>query len=225
MTTETQILQELVEAVSRPDWWAIGITAVNALFLGWLAWRQYQLQKRQTKLQEQQVRQQEYAIYSQLYKLLKVADNKIDFFLDDIRNSIVLAPYATVGVYERQLQETQALLDELLKSKLDFEIKFSKDFFDVSSYQRILTHMQFILGQMNELAKSGEIKFKSYSAAFDTNSDADIACVNHIIACITNINVINAHRNALLDFVNQKKELRANGNDILAKIRERCKVE
>lgn len=225
MTTINQILQKLVEAVSRPDWCAIGISAVNALFLGRLAWRQYQLQKRQTKLQEQQVRQQEYAIYSQLYKLLKVADNKIDFFLDDIRNSIALAPYSTLVVYERQLQETKTLLDELLKSKLDFEIKFSKDFFDVSSYQRILTHMQFILGQMNELAKSGEIKFKSYSAAFDTNSDADIACVNHIIACITNINVINAHRNALLDFVNQKKKLRANGNDILEKIRERCKVE
>lgn len=218
-------MEKFCEFITNPDWWSVILSAISTIAVIVIAVIQIRMQRKQTKLQEQQNQQREYEIYNKLYKLLKVADNKIDFFLDDIRNSIVLAPYATVGVYERQLQETQALLDELLKSILDFEIKFSKDFFDVSSYQRILTHMQFILGQMNELAKSGEIKFKSYSAAFDTNSDADIACVNHIIACITNINVINAHRNALLDFVNQKKELRANGNDILAKIRERCKVE
>lgn len=253
MTTETQILKELVEAVSRPDWWAIGITAVNAVIVIVLTFwqlclnkRQTQIQERQnelqaqqvklqeqqnqqqeyqTKLQEQQIRQQEYDIYSRLYKLVKMADDKIDFFLYSIRSIIPLAPYSTTVAYEQQLQEITALLGELTQNRFDFEIKFSKDFFDTSSYQRILTHMQFILGQMNELAKSGETKFKSHSAAFDTDSDADIACVNHIIACITNINVINAHRNALLDFVNQKKELRANGNDILAKIRERCKVE
>ena len=226
MENETNILlSELVEAVSRPDWWAIGITAVNAVIMAWLAWRQYQLQKQQTKLQEQQIRQQEYEIYSRLYKLVKMADDKIDFFLYSIRSIIPLAPYSTTVAYEQQLQEITALLVELTQNRFDFEIKFSKDFFDTSSYQRILTHMQFILGQMNESAKSGEIKFKAYSTTFDTDNDADIACVNHIIACITNTNVINARRNALLDFVNQKKQLRANGNDILAKIRERCNVE
>ena len=67
-------LDGLVEAVNRPDWWAIGITAVNALFLGWLAWRQYQLQKQQTKAQE-------YKLYRELYDLILNIDWLIGNFL------------------------------------------------------------------------------------------------------------------------------------------------
>ena len=52
MDTNTQILQELVEAVNRPDWWAIGITVVNALIMVWLGWKQYKLQEEQSKSQE-----------------------------------------------------------------------------------------------------------------------------------------------------------------------------
>ena len=44
MDYETKILlNKLVEAVDSPDWWAIGITIVNALIMAWLGWRQYKL--------------------------------------------------------------------------------------------------------------------------------------------------------------------------------------
>ena len=45
-------LVDEVEKLNSPDWWAIGITVVNALMMVWLAWRQYKLQQRQTKQQE-----------------------------------------------------------------------------------------------------------------------------------------------------------------------------
>ena len=114
MTTETQILQELVEAVSRPDWWAIGITAVNVVIVIVLTlWQlclnkrqtqiqerqnelqeeQTRLQKQQNKLQEQQIRQQEYEIYSRLYKLVKKADVEIDEYLDEITSSLGVIPW------------------------------------------------------------------------------------------------------------------------------------
>ena len=75
MTPETQILQELVETVNRPDWWTIGITSaitiINAAIMVWLGVKQYQLQKQQTKLQERQTKQQEYDIYRRLYRNLR----------------------------------------------------------------------------------------------------------------------------------------------------------
>ena len=42
------------ETVNRPDWWTIGITAVNAVIMVWLGWKQYKLQKQQNKIQEYQ---------------------------------------------------------------------------------------------------------------------------------------------------------------------------
>lgn len=67
MNEETNILlAELVEAVNRPDWWAIGITAVNAVIvIGLTLWqlclnkRQTQIQERQNELHQQQIRLQE----------------------------------------------------------------------------------------------------------------------------------------------------------------------
>ena len=45
MTAEAEILQELVKAVNRPDWWTIGITSaitiINAAIMVWLGWNQY----------------------------------------------------------------------------------------------------------------------------------------------------------------------------------------
>ena len=54
MTGETKILFEqladainanqiginrIVEAINSPDWWTIGITAVNAVIMVWLGWK------------------------------------------------------------------------------------------------------------------------------------------------------------------------------------------
>ena len=121
MTTETQILQELVEAVSRPDWWAIGITAVNAVIMAWLAWRQVRLQRQQTKLQEQQIRQQEYAIYSQLYKLVRSSNIEINNFLDNVHKSFWGRYFhrADKGYLKEKKDYIDGLLNELEQNAIN----------------------------------------------------------------------------------------------------------
>ncbi len=74
MNTDTQILEELVEAVNSPDWWAISITVVNALIMVWLGWKQYKLQQQQKKVQE-------YEVYRMLYAMIKESDWCIGSYL------------------------------------------------------------------------------------------------------------------------------------------------
>lgn len=67
MDYETRIyLEKLIGAVDSPDWWSIGITAVNALIVvGLTIWqlclnrKQTKIQERQNELQEQQLKIQE----------------------------------------------------------------------------------------------------------------------------------------------------------------------
>ena len=67
MNYETKIyLEKLIGAVDSPDWWSIGITAVNALIVvGLTIWqlclnrKQTKIQERQNELQEQQLKIQE----------------------------------------------------------------------------------------------------------------------------------------------------------------------
>lgn len=228
MATKTQILQELVEAVNRPDWWAIGITAVNALFLGWLAWRQYQLQKQQTKLQEQQIRQQEYAIYSQLYKLVRSSNVEINAFLENIHHSFWGRNYyrADKGYFKEKKEYIDKLLNELEQNALDFEIKFSKDFFNISDYCTVLTQMSIILQLLNEFVEKDMIYMEMGSIRMSYPSDKENeAYAQNIAEHIKDVKVrplIYAH---ILSFAKARDKVRANGNDILEKIRERCKVE
>lgn len=229
MTTETQILQELVEAVSRPDWWAIGITAVNALFLGWLAWRQYQLQKQQTKLQEQQIRQQEYAIYSQLYKLVQKADVEIDYYLDEITSSLGVVPWkrAEDGFLQRKLDYLLELRKDLEQSAIDFEIKFSKDFFDLEGYRHILSSMTLNLRNLVKMVEEKKMIFDGAGSQTINGVDGDIekGMAYYIAQHIKDKQYKVAISSNFLHFIEDRKKLRANGNDILEKIRERCKVE
>ena len=229
MDYKTQILQELVEAVNRPDWWAIGITAVNALFLGWLAWRQYQLQKQQTKLQEQQIRQQEYEIYSRLYKLVQKADVEIDYYLDEITSSLGVAPWkrAEDGFLQRKLDYLLELRKDLEQSAIDFEIKFSKDFFDLKGYRHILSSMTFNLRHLVKMVEEKQMYYDGPGPQSISSVEGSIekGQVYYIAQHIKDRQYEVAVGSNLLHFIEDRKKLRANGNDILAKIRERCKVE
>ena len=229
MDYKTQILQELVEAVNRPDWWAIGITAVNALFLGWLAWRQYQLQKQQTKLQEQQIRQQEYAIYSQLYKLVKKADVEIDEYLSEITRSLGVVPWkrAEDGFLQRKLDYLLELRKDLEQSAIDFEIKFSKDFFDLEGYRHILSSMTFNLRHLVKMVEEKQMYYDGPGpqSISSVEGSTEKGQVYYIAQHIKDKQYEVAVGSNLLHFIEDRKKLRANGNDILAKIRERCKVE
>ena len=158
MDYETKILlNKLVEAIDSPDWWAIGITAFNALIMAWLAWRQVKLQRQQTQLQEQQIRQQEYEIYNRLYKLVKNVDAEIDRYLDEIIDSLGVIPWkrAKDGFLQRKFDYFLELRNELEQNALDFEIKFSKEFFNLGAYRSILAvmihNLQLLDQQYHEL--------------------------------------------------------------------------
>ena len=144
MDYETNILLnrlvEEVEKLNNPDWWTIGITIVNALIMAWLGWRQY-------KLQQQQVLQQEYEIYSQLYKLVKRADVEIDHYLDEITSSLGVVPWmkAENGFLKLKLDYIEQLCKELEQNAIDFEIKFTKNFFDLNGYRDVLGFMAYNL--------------------------------------------------------------------------------
>ena len=56
MTAETEILQNLVEAVNRPDWWSVIATIFAAIVAAVIT---YALGRRQNRLQEQQLKLQE----------------------------------------------------------------------------------------------------------------------------------------------------------------------
>lgn len=228
MTTETRILQELVEAVKTPDWWAIGITIVNALIMAWLAWRQYKLQRQQTKLQEQQIRQQEYEIYSRLYKLVKNADYEINDYLENIADSFGGVPFqrADSGFIKTKLAYITKLHEDLSQHFTDYEIKFSRDFFDYRGYSAIFGTMLHNLQLIDEMVDKGQVEYdiNGYDIV-PVEGSMEKGYAFYIVKHIKDAKYRTIITSNLLNFVKRKEKLREGGNDILAKIRERCKVE
>ena len=229
MTSETEIMKELVEAIERPDWWAIGITVVNAVIMAWLACRQVKLQRQQTKLQEQQIRQQEYEIYSRLYKLVKKVDAEIDGYLDEIIASLGVVPWkrAKDGFLQRKFDYLLELRNELEQNALDFEIKFSKEFFNLDGYRGILATMIHNLQLLVKMVEGEQLLYDYGCSQIIRNVEGcmEKGKVYYIAQHIKDKQYENAIGSNLLGFVKQRQTLRANGNDILEKIRERCKVE
>lgn len=158
MDTNTQILQELVEAINRPDWWTIGITSaitiINATIMVWLGWRQYKLQKQQTYAQE-------YGIYKKLYLLLKNANDEIDDFLISI-NAALWAPQhkSNRDLLPHKLAYIESLRKNLLENYTDYELKFSSKTFNGDTYLRILTLMSRIVRQTIESLDKDEVVLK-----------------------------------------------------------------
>lgn len=159
MTTETQILQELIEAVSRPDWWAIGITAVNAVIMAWLAWRQVELQRQQTKLQEQQMRQQEYELYRQLFDLVNSIYRQTRGFVFDIYWGIAFycAMAHDNSYWIEQQQKISKIESELKRHSADIELKFPEEILTREKYFFLLSSMSTVVRSVSTMIKDGEI--------------------------------------------------------------------
>ena len=233
MDYETNIvLNRLIEEVGElnsPDWWVIGITVVNALIMAWLGWRQYKLQQRQTKLQEQQILQQEYEIYSKLYKLVKRADVEIEHFLGEIVESlgVIRSKRADNGFLKLKLDYIERLCKDLEQNAIDFEIKFTKEFFDLNGYQKILGFMAYNLKSLVIMVEEKKMHYDIPGSVTIDSVDASMekGQAYYIAQHIKDKQYEAIIGSNLLSFIERKNELRENNNDILAKIRERCKVE
>ena len=228
---DNTLINRLIESIDKlnsPDWWTIGITIVNALIMVWLGWRQYKLQQRQTKLQEQQTLQQEYDIYSRLYKLVKNADVEIDHFLDEITYSLGVIPSrkAENGFLKLKLDYIEQLRKDLDENAIDFEIKFDKEFFNLNGYKAILGFMVYNLKSLVKMIDEKKITYDSFSQTIHSvDGCMEKGKAHYIAQHIKDKRYEAVIGSNLLDFVERRKKLRENNNDVLAIIRKRCKVE
>ncbi len=239
MDGEIQILlNELIEAINRPDWWVIGITAINAVIIISLTiWQlrlnkrqneiqeyQNKLQEQQNQLQEQQIKQQEYAIYRQLYIMVSRVNTEIKYFFHNIDYALWTPIYNQDKEYLKRKQiEIEDLERCLTENYIDYDLKFSKEIFDNKGYSQILSLMKYTLQQINTFIKDVEIEpdaqIKSYAPGSqeDTNARAIVMQFGDKDAQLL-------LSQCFEEFIKQKRELNCN-NNILQKIRDYCRIE
>lgn len=244
MTTETQILQELVEAVSRPDWWAIGITAVNAVIVIVLTlWqlclnkrqtqiqeRQNELQAQQVKLQEQQNRQQDYEVYRRMYALIREINCTAKSCISTIYNflSIPLFSIHDKDYLGKYVDDNLELEKNLADTRVDFELRLSQNLPDIDKYAHLLAAMHSVLQHINllhieHIAVVQEDEERKRLVLFATNKYK----IENVIDKISERIVDEGYRREVKDeLIKLNKDIdEVLAMDTLGKIRERCKVE
>lgn len=219
--------------ITNPDWWSVIATFLAAIVAAWITYkfakRQNELQEQQIKLQEQQILQQEYEIYSKLYKLVKRADVEIEHFLGEIVESlgVIRSKRADNGFLKLKLDYIERICNDLEQNAIDFEIKFTKDFFDLDGYRDILGFMAYNLKSLVMMVEEKKMHYDIPGSITIDSVDASLekGQAYYIAQHIKDKQYEAIIGSNLLSFIERKNELRENNNDILAKIRERCKVE
>lgn len=220
MDYETQIyLDKLIEAVDSPDWWAIGITVVNALIMVWLGWRQYKLQKQQTYAQE-------YETYKNFYLLIRNANIEIDNFLDNILMAMWEPHYTNDKDYlKRKHIQVDAIYKELNKNIVDYELKLSNNLVDVNGYLYLLSTMSRLYQYFDKAMEYDNIKMDTGSRSISYEYDKrDEALMTDIIQHLKYPMLKDAYKSYLSDFIYYKNKTRCDSN-ILDKIKDKCKIE
>ncbi len=223
MTPDTQILQELVEAVNRPDWWTIGITSaitiINAAIMVWLGVNQYKLQKRQTEAQE-------YDVYRKLYILLSNANSQIDGFLNDLDKAL-WEPFYNMD--KEFLKRKQASIDKLMKdlrdSYIDYDLKFSKEAFDKDGYLQVLSLMFRIIQHITISLDKDEVEiFRGVQTITSERGKEDEAYALHITSHFKGDYLRNVLIQNLESFIELKRKVRCD-DVVLERIRTKCKID
>lgn len=223
MTAEAEILQELVKAVNRPDWWTIGITSaitiINAAIMVWLGWNQYKLQKRQTEAQE-------YDIYRKLYILLSNANSQIDGFLNDLDKAL-WEPYYNMD--KEFLKRKQTFINKLMKDLrdgyIDYELKFSKEAFNKDGYLQILSLMSRIIQQTIISLEKDEVEiFRGVQTITSERGKEDEAYALHITLHFKENYLRNVLIQNLESFIELKRKVRCD-DVVLDRIRTKCKID
>lgn len=222
---EQDILFELIEVISRPDWWAIGITVVNAAIMIWLGWRQYKLQQQQTELQKRQTEAQEYDIYRRLYLLVSNANNEIDEFLSNLYMA-TWQPHIQMDkeYLSRKQKYIEQLRKDLSENYWDYKLKFSQESFNTDGYHRILSQMFYVLQQFNESMTKGEVNIAQGCQQFTCERGKEDETYAFIIASrFKTMDLKNMIMGGLMNFVEHKKALRGN-DEILDSIKAKCRI-
>lgn len=216
-------LDGLVEAVNRPDWWAIGITSaitiINAAIMVWLGWNQYKLQKRQTEAQE-------YNVYRKLYILLSNANSEIDNFIEEL-DRLLWAPWhnSDKNALSRKKTHIDKLLSDLRESYVDYELKLSKETFNKNGYLKILSLMSRVLQHTIDSLEKGEAQLsQGYQTIYNVNGDMEEGDIRHICSHFKGGVMLDALYQTLKQFVELKKSVRCD-DSLLESIRAKCKID
>lgn len=219
-------MEKLTDFLTNPEWWSVIATFTTAVVAAYVT---HKIGKRQNELIKQQIRQQEYDIYSQLYKLVKKADVEIDYYLSEITGSLGVDPWkkAKEGFLKNKLEYINQLRSELQQNALNFEIKFTKDFFDVDCYGDVLDIMIHNLKLLDKMVNEDKMIFEESNSQRIFNIDGSIekGQAYYIAQHIKDKTYENIIGSNLLYFIEQRDKLRSGSNNILERIRERCKVE
>ena len=226
MEQEIQVvLSDLIKVISRPDWWTIWITIVNAAIMVWLGWRQYKLQQQQTELQKRQTEAQEYEIYRRLYILVSNANNEIDEFLKNLFKATWL-PHIQMDkdFLLRKQRYIEQLKKDLSENYLDYKLKFSKETFNADGYLNIISQMLYIVQQFNESIAKGEVNIARGSQQFTCERGKEDEKYAYIIASrFKTLDLEGMIMGGLMNFVEQKNALVCS-DKILDAIKERCRI-
>ena len=226
MEQEIQVvLSELIKVISRPDWWTIGITVVNAAIMVWLGWRQYKLQQQQTELQKRQTEAQEYEIYRRLYLLVNNANNEIDEFLKNLYMG-TWQPHIQMDkdYLLRKQKYIEQLRKDLSENYWDYKLKFSQESFNTDAYHRILSQMYYVLQQFNESMLKGDIEIARGSQQFICERGKEDETYAFIIASrFKTMDLKDMIMGGLMNFAEQKKTLRGS-DEILSIIKNKCRI-
>lgn len=226
MEQETQVvLSELIKVISRPDWWTIGITVVNAAIMVWLGWRQYKLQQQQTELQKRQTEAQEYEIYRRLYLLVNNANNEIDEFLKNLYMG-TWQPHIQMDkdYLLRKQKYIEQLRKDLSENYWDYKLKFSQEFLNVDGYHNILSQMFYVLQQFNESMTKGEVNIAQGCQQFTCERGKEDEAYAFIIASrFKTMDLKDMIMGGLMNFAEQKQALRKS-DEILDLIKAKCRI-
>ena len=222
MDYETKIyfdnLIEAVEKLDSPDWWAIGITVVNALIMIWLGWKQYTLQKQQTNAQE-------FSTYRDLYNVIKEANFQIDNFLANLWKAEWKPTYQFDANFLKDRYDELSNLCRMLNDNItDYELKFSKDFIDINGYHSISQLMLRVYRDMSRLASENKIIYiEGMQRIFYNQDNEDEAFIDAVSRQFVNEGISRYIKSNLESFVRERDNVR--NNNVLEKIRERCKID
>lgn len=152
MDYETKLyLDNLIEAINRPDWWSVILSAISTIAVIVIAVVQIRLQKQQTKAQE-------YSRYKELYSIIYDIDLLINHFLFSI--------YAGMSS-SRDLDALRCRLTKmfndaynaerlLMQKIIDFKLKTNDGESKIREYQYILINMSNIASLIADATLSSD---------------------------------------------------------------------
>lgn len=225
MDYETKIyLEKLVEAVNCPDWWSVIATFVAAIVAAIITYifgkRQEKLQQLQTELLKRQTEAQDFDIYRKLYPIVYSANHRMEYFMGDMWSALWEPTYRFEGenFLSVRIKEIDRLINELSKNRIDFELKFSKEFFDLNGYIEVLSRMSIIGHYIEDAITNGDVILVKGVHSATPNIQFDIA--KHF----TNPDMQSILLKRFNKYIEAKDNIHSSV-DILDEIKKRCNID